>query len=1415
MKTRSFSVQTFGKPVLSNALGLLLVFCCALFVTNPTTAAPNLYWDPSSAGHAGDGNGNWTTNDIIGTNNVWWNGVADQNWITGSNAIIGASVPGTYYITNNILGGAQLNPNSIIFTNVGTYYIVKDSNPANQGQLSLTPGGGGGPSFSPAIYVGNNINAVINVPWVARSGDLYVGTNASLTFTENTAGSFGGGLSFKGAGPTISTIWVTNGMLGCNFANPSDPTSYNQIRNTSQTGGLTWNITGNAIVNMTARFDISRSGDTGAGANASSVINVGGVGPWVGVSGVLAQLNGNTQNAPGSGATTSTDGSQNIQISRGGAAAVLSLYDGGLISTFTYQNSPNIGVNGKIKIAPDGNGPATFNIYGGILTLGSGPTTTPGFSNPYLTPITFFDGTTPNATASAIFNMSGGVAGVKGLEVGSGANYNATTTNLINISGGKLYLDAESIVLKSTVLGNNFAINLSGGTIGATANWSPACAAPFNLTNINGNITFQTADAGGTPYNISISGKLTGIGGLNKTGGGVLALTGANNYSGATVVSNGTLSVSTINSPTNGSVTLEGATVASGLPVNSVVVAGVGQYWAINGNLTSDTGTPTIDFNYGSFAPSGTAPIQVNGNVAFNVTPLVSVECSALPSGTYPLIKYSGTRSGTLPTAIVSLPSGVSSAVIVDNPGNKSIDLQVTSSITPSLAWGVGNDIWDFSTANWNQSSTLVDYVDGANVKFDDTASGASPITVTLNTNVAPGKISAENATKGYTISGSGAITAGNVVVSGAAGLTLSGTNTYTGGTTVIAPGRLNINYGGDGGANSAIGTGTLTNLLGAKLDNTSGQPVTLQTSIPEFWSDDFTYIGSADFNTGSGPVTLGGGVTLTVNSNTFAVGGIISDNGSGYGLVKNGNGALTLSVANNFSGGVTLNGGTLNINVDGAVGSGTLILGGGATVDNTSGNDVSVTSYNAMKWSSSFVFKGTRNLDLAGTLASVIDLSTMTLTVSSNTLTTEGIINGGNTTMTKDGPGAWTIAGGQPNGAFGININGGTVNLNKNGFLAFAVAANVIAVNTNGSLVILNPNGTQLGGAASINLSGGTVEWNGDYGEIFQSITFNSGVFRNSNGNGEFLIQGGSISLVGTNCNFDLTNSAALTIDGIITNTGSLLLTGNGILTLTSNNTYSGSTVIAGGTLALADPLAIGAGSISNSALINVRSGATLSVTGRGDQTLTLNNGQTLTGKGTINGNLVVSSGATLAPGGTLTTGTLTVNNNVTLNGNLLLNLNRTNSPNSSQLAASGTITYGGSLNVTNSGPALQVGDTFQLFPTGVTGFTSKNLPFTDANGIAYTWTDNIAANGSITVASAGPAINPIPGPIQFNVSGNTLSLSWPTNLGWILQTQTNSLASGLSTNWVNVPGSELVTGTNITINPGNGSAFFRLIKP
>ena len=77
-------------------------------------------------------------------------------------------------------------------------------------------------------------------------------------------------------------------------------------------------------------------------------------------------------------------------------------------------------------------------------------------------------------------------------------------------------------------------------------------------------------------------------------------------------------------------------------------------------------------------------------------------------------------------------------------------------------------------------------------------------------------------------------------------------------------------------------------------------------------------------------------------------------------------------------------------------------------------------------------------------------------------------------------------------------------------------------------------------------------------------------------------------------------------------------------------------------------------------------------------------------------------------------------------------------------------------------------------------------------------------------------PSVTPptTPTNLTFSISNNGLTLSWPANyLGWVLQAQTNSLGTGLGTNWVTAPGSSQVTTTTIPLVATNPAVFYRLM--
>ncbi len=183
------------------------------------------------------------------------------------------------------------------------------------------------------------------------------------------------------------------------------------------------------------------------------------------------------------------------------------------------------------------------------------------------------------------------------------------------------------------------------------------------------------------------------------------------------------------------------------------------------------------------------------------------------------------------------------------------------------------------------------------------------------------------------------------MVKNGAGSLTIGTSNSYSGGANLYA-GLLVLNN------NSALGTGTFT-INGGSLDSTAGS-VTLANNAQN-WNGDFTFKGTQSLDMGTGAVSLGGAPsgsrTVTVNANTLAVGGAISDGGSGYSLTKAGAGNLTLGGFSTYSGATIVNGGTLQTTAgnsgNGAIGlSSLIVVNSGASII-VSGNDNSFVGFN------------------------------------------------------------------------------------------------------------------------------------------------------------------------------------------------------------------------------------------------------------------------------------------------------------------------------------------------------------------------------------------------------------------------------------------------------------------------------------
>jgi fibronectin-binding autotransporter adhesin len=238
---------------------------------------------------------------------------------------------------------------------------------------------------------------------------------------------------------------------------------------------------------------------------------------------------------------------------------------------------------------------------------------------------------------------------------------------------------------------------------------------------------------------------------------------------------------------------------------------------------------------------------------------------------------------------------------------------------------------------------------------------------------------------------------------------------------------------------------------------------------------------------------------------------------------------------------------------------------------------------------------------------------------------------------------------------------------------------------------------------------------------------------------------------------------------------------------------------------------LSLSTGGLTNTAgTLNLSAGATL----------TVNSGVTVGAatSGTVGGTLsVVTSTVSIFNNGTIGTPSAPL---MTLNldgATVQLGVNGNNAVGNANLAdiVATTVTTNSPTTI-NIGSVANVNSTVQIpliSYTGTDPYGALSLGTYPA-GYNATLVDD-AANSSVDLSIAS-LVNTTRTNIVAIVSGNQLHLSWPADhTGWQLQVQTNSLNTGLSSNWFTLPGSTTVNSTNITINPANGAVFFRLYYP
>ena len=573
-------------------------------------------------------------------------------------------------------------------------------------------------------------------------------------------------------------------------------------------------------------------------------------------------------------------------------------------------------------------------------------------------------------------------------------------------------------------------------------------------------------------------------------------------------------------------------------------------------------------------------------------------------------------------------------------------------------------------------------------------------------------------------------------------------------------PTAITISRGRVTFANSANSfTGNLNILAGCTFQTDAATVLPATTSIQADGTFQLNNGGAQAFDAlnGGGTVTIiaGGAATMTVGSRggSGVFSGAINNGANTLSLVKTGAGSQALSGGGSYTGGTTLRQGTLVLGNAAAAGTGPITVGDAAT----GANSIQLTlNADAIANPITVTSLGSGAVTLYATAQYKANTGTITL----NRPTTLSVYNSSG--------GDWWYSFNNLAGNVGtLTLKGASGGANR-----------VVLGSTNtfvGDVVVqqgrvqLNVPGTLATNNFTVNAGTDVRVWGGD--QVLNSLNGAGGIY-SDNGTTRNLLIGA--------------RNGTGVFSGSLSQNLSVTKTGSGTQTLSGANTYTGPTTVSNGTLLVN-------GSLASASAVTVKTNGTLG------------------GRGAIGGAVTVQSGGTLAPGaGGI--GTLTLSNSPSLGGRVLLEIQKGAVPNADKLAVIPALTYNGTLTVTNIGAnPLAAGDTFTLFSASSLrgNFTATNLPVL-APGLGWAW---VPTSGTLSVVTR---VSTTPPNLAFGQGTSGLELSWPADhTGWRLQAQTNTLAPGLGTNWVDVPGSTSTNQLSLPLDSANPSVFYRLVFP
>ncbi|WP_277921318.1 autotransporter-associated beta strand repeat-containing protein [Salmonella enterica] len=890
-------------------------------------------------------------------------------------------------------------------------------------------------------------------------------------------------------------------------------------------------------------------------------------------------------------------------------------YTGGTIisgGTLVATNVEALGTgdvtdNATLELNTGGDFDNAIGGTGSVVKSGDKTLTLSG-ANSYTGGTTISGGTLVASNVEAL--GSGDVTDNATLELNTGGDF----ANNIGGTGSVVKSGDKTLTLSGT---NSYTggTTISGGTL--VANNVEA----LGTGDVTNNATLELNTGGDFDNAISGSGQVV------KSGDKTLTLSGANSYSGATTISGGTLIATHVNALGTGAIDNRA----------SLLLDASGQFTVTD--LTTESGGNT-EIGAGSTLQAttltqksdSTLTINLNGNT---VDPVIHAASQVSLAGTLDI-----TGVGDV------LDSDPASTDDLDTFTLIASDKTIAGDFEKLTVAGMDADLADFITVDGRIDDTGKQYeLTTALTWYADRDDAVTDAHGTFNLTNADGSFAVNTVLENVDATLDPASATGwdgtSLIKQGAGTLILNAENTYTGGTTISGGTLVATNV-------DALGSGDVTDdatlelNTGGTFDNAIGG----SGNVVKSGADTLTLSGS---NSYTGGTTISGGTLVASNVEALGTGDVTNNatlelntggdfinNIGGTGRVeKSGDDTLTLSGSNTYTGGTLINGGTL-------VASNVEALGTGDVTDNaTLALNTGGTFDNAISGSGQVVKSGDETLTLSGT-----NSYTGGTTISGGTLVATNVEALGSGDVTDDATLELNTGGTFDNAISGSGqvVKSGDKMLTLSGANSYSggtlisdgtlVASNVEALGTgdvtNNATLALNT-----GGDFTNNISGsGQVVKSGD-----DTLTLSGA----NSYTGGTTISGGT--LVATNVDAlgtgDVTDNATLelntggTFDNVISGSGQVVKSGDDTLTLSGANSYTGGTLISGGTLVATSVEALGSGDVTDNAVLELNTGGTFDnaisgsgqVVKSGDKTLTLSGANSYTGGTTISGGTLVAS--------------------------------------------------------------------------------------------------------------------------------------------------------------------------------------------